>query len=95
MKIEGTCRSCDRDVTGDQMVHGGGTCPWCGVAFSTDYAVTFVNAVREAQEAGTRLEAALEVLADLGPAVRISENAVLADTRRHLARIERPALRQA
>ena len=95
MKIEGTCRACDRHVTGDQMVRGGGRCPWCGAAFSADYAVTFVNAIREAEEAGTRLERALESLADLTPEVRISEDSVLGVSRGHLARIERPVLRQA
>jgi hypothetical protein len=94
VKIEGTCRSCGRAVTGDQVVQGGGECPWCGTPFSPDYAVTFVNAVREAQEAGTRLERSLESLADLSPEVRIDESSVLGDMRRSLARIERPAIRQ-
>ena len=94
MKIEAACRACEREVTGDQIVRGGGRCPWCGAALSPDYAVTFVDAIRNAEEAGTRLERALEALADLAPAVRISEGSVLGTAQRHLARIERPALRQ-
>jgi hypothetical protein len=76
------------------MVQGGGECPWCGNAFSADYAVTFVNAVREAQEAGTQLERALESLADLAPQIRLDEASVLGELRRHLARMERPAITQ-
>ena len=95
MKIGGTCRTCGRDVTGDQMVREGGVCPWCGTPFSANYAPTFVTAVREAQEAGTRLERAMESLADLTPEVRIDEGSVLGEVRRHLARIDRPAIRQA
>ncbi len=94
MRIEGTCRVCGREVTGDQMIRGGGECPWCGTPFSSDYAVTFVNAVREAQEAGTQLERSLEALADLAPEVRIDEGSVLGQVRRSLARLERPAIRQ-
>ena len=94
MKIEGTCRACGRDVAGDQMVQGGAVCPWCGTPFSPDYAVTFVNAIREAQEAGTRLERALETLADLAPDIRLEESSILGDVRRHLGRIARPAIRQ-
>lgn len=94
MKIEGTCRACGREVTGDQMVQGGGECTWCGTPFSPDYAMTFVDAVREAQEAGTRLERALEELADLAPGVQIAEASVLGQARRSLSRIATPALPQ-
>jgi hypothetical protein len=94
VKIEGTCRACGRAVRGDQMIQGGGECPWCGNPFSADYAVVLVNAVRDAQDAGTRLERALEALADVAPNLRIEEASVLGDLRRNLARIDRPAIPQ-
>jgi hypothetical protein len=94
VKIEATCKTCRRDVTGDQMIQGGGECPWCGTPFSPDYAVTFVDAVREVQEAGTELERAITALADVGPAISIAEASVLGELRRQLARMERPAVVQ-
>jgi hypothetical protein len=94
VKIEGTCRECGREVTGDQVIQGGGECPWCGTPFSADYALVVVNAVRDAQDAGTKLERALEALADVAPNVRIEDVSVLGDLRRSLARIDRPAIPQ-
>ena len=94
MKIEGTCRECGREVMGDQMIQGGGECPWCGTPFSADYTLVFVEAIRDAQDAGTRLERSLEALADVAPNVRIDETSVLGEIRRSLARIDRPAIPQ-
>jgi hypothetical protein len=94
VKIEGACRACGRDVAGDQMIQGGGVCPWCGTPFSADYALTFVNAIRDAQEAGTRMERALEALADIAPEVQLDEGSILGASRRSIARIARPAVRQ-
>ena len=94
MKIQATCNECGRDVAADQAIGGGGTCPWCGTAFSPDYALTFVDALRDAQEAGTRLERALEAIADVGPAMTIAEGSVTGQLRRHLGRLGRPVLQQ-
>lgn len=94
MKIQATCNECSREVAVDQVIGGGGSCPWCGTALSPDYALTLVDALREAQEAGTRLERAIESIADLGPALTIAEGSVTGQLRRHLDRIERPVLRQ-
>ena len=49
------------------MIEGGGRSPWDGRPFTADYAITLVNALRDAEEAGAKLEEALEQIADLRP----------------------------
>jgi hypothetical protein len=76
VKIKVTCKRCDRDVLADQIVASGGTCPWDGEPFNADYAVVLVEALRAAEEAGTRLETALEQIAALQPEFRIDAGSV-------------------
>jgi len=64
VKIKGTCKRCGRDIFAEQIIAAGGACPWDGEPFQSDYAVTLVNALREAEEAGSKLEQTLEQVAE-------------------------------
>lgn len=94
MKIRGTCGGCGRDFLAEQVVAAGGACPWCGAPFNPDYAATLVDTLRDAEEAGTKLESALDALADLDPSFTLAEGSVTGDVRGSLARLGRNAVRQ-
>jgi hypothetical protein len=53
-----------------------------------DYAVTLVNALRDAEEAGSMLEEALTRLADIRPALTLDPDSVLGEVRVQLTRLE-------
>lgn len=89
MKIKGTCRRCGREFLIEQVLESGGVCPWDGKPFQPDYAVVLVDALREAESAGSTLENALEKLADLEPAFVLHADTVLNRSREHLERLER------
>ncbi len=89
MKIKGTCRRCGREFLVDQVLSNGGECPWDGQPFQPDYAVVLVDALRDAQDAGSTLENALEKVADLEPEFVLDMDTVLAEVRGHLERLER------
>jgi len=89
VKIKGTCRRCGREFLVDQVIANGGTCPWDGKPFQADYAVVLVDALRDAQDAGSTLENALEKVADLEPGFVLDAGTVLAQLREHLERMER------
>jgi hypothetical protein len=76
VKIKGTCRRCGRDVFAEQIVASGGRCPWDGEPLNADYAVVLVEALQAAEEAGTRLELALEQVAALRPALTLDKESV-------------------
>lgn len=92
MKIIGTCKRCGRDFMAEQAVASGGECPWDGQPFQADYAITLVNALAEAERAGTQLERALEQMADLAPEFKIQTESVVGKIRSDLDRIERGVL---
>jgi hypothetical protein len=94
VKIKGTCTRCERDFMTEQVVAGGGSCPWCGSPAQPDYAATLVDALRDAEEAGSRLQRALEAVADLDPALRLDEGSVTGPLKASLARIGRNLVRQ-
>jgi hypothetical protein len=89
VKIKGTCKRCGREFLVEQVIGNGGVCPWDGEPFSGDYAVVLVDALREAEEAGTRLEHALEAVADIQPAFTLDAESVLEHIRSEIARLER------
>ena len=89
MKIKGTCRRCGREFLAEQVLEGGGVCPWDGKPLQTDYAVVLVEALRDAEAAGNLLESALEKLADLHPDFTVDEASVVASLRESLGRLER------
>jgi hypothetical protein len=89
VKIKGTCKRDGREFLVEQVISGGGRCPWDGEPFEPDYAVTLIEALRDAEVAGARLEAALEVLADLHPAFSLDESSVLGSIRLQLDKLGR------
>lgn len=94
MKIKGTCKRDGRDFFVDQVVRSGGECPWDGEPFNADYAVTLVNALTDAEEAGTKLELALEQIADLTPDFILDKGTVLDDITRSLDRLQQNLVKQ-
>lgn len=89
MKIKGTCRRCGREFLVEQVLRNGGECPWDGKPFRADYAVTLVDSLRDAEQAGSTLENALEKTAALEPDFVLDMESVLATLREHLERLER------
>jgi hypothetical protein len=89
VKIKGTCRRCGREFLAEQVRENGGLCPWDGKPFQPDYAVVLVDALRDAENAGSTLENALEKVADLEPEFVLHADTVLDDLRAHLERLER------
>lgn len=94
MKIKGTDKGTGREFLAEQVIEGGGASPWDGRPFSADYAVTLVNALRDAEEAGTKLEEALEQLADLRPDFTLDEASVLGSLRSSLDRLNTNLVQQ-
>ena len=94
MKIKGTCKRDGREFMVEQVVAGGGACPWDGEPFNADYAVVLVDALRDAEQAGSRLEMSLAKLADLMPAFTLDEGSVIAPLRTQLERVGRSVVGQ-
>lgn len=88
MKIRGTCRRCGRDFLVEQVVGSGGRCPWDGQPFQADYAVVLVDALQQAESAGSTLENALEKIADMDPAFVLDVGSVLTRLREQIERLE-------
>jgi hypothetical protein len=78
MKIKATCKRCGREFFFEQAVASGGRCPWDGEPFSADYAVVLVEAMRNAEEAGSLFEQALEDIAAVRPAFTVEASSVQA-----------------
>jgi hypothetical protein len=76
VKIKGTCKRCGREFFFEQAIASGGRCPWDGEPFNPDYAVVLIESMRQAEEAGSRLEAALEDIAALRPAFTVGATSV-------------------
>ena len=94
MRIKGTCKRCGREFLADQVIEGGGRCPWDGQPFSADYALVLVDALRAAQVFGTKLERALEEVADIHPAFTLDHDSVLGSLDRSIASLEKNLVRQ-
>jgi DNA repair exonuclease SbcCD ATPase subunit len=88
VKIKGTCRFCGREFLAEQITGNGGHCPWCGQPFQSDYAAVLVDALQDAELAGTTLESALEKIADMNPAFDLDEDSILEPFRKHLERLD-------
>jgi hypothetical protein len=94
VKIKGIDKRTQREFMVEQVIESGGTSPWDGHPFSPDYAVTLVNALRDAAEAGSRLEEVLEVIADLRPDFTLDELSIVAPIRAQLERLNRNLVQQ-
>ena len=87
MKIRGTCQNCGRDFLTQQVLASGGHCWNCGNPYQPHYTAVFTEAIEQAELAGSALEAALERLAGMEPAIVLDEDTVLPALQAHLAAI--------
>jgi hypothetical protein len=94
MKIKGTCKRCGRDFFFEQAIAAGGRCPWDGEPFNADYAVVLIEAMRDAERAGTRLEQTLEDIAAMRPAFTIDGSSVQAKTQAAIAELGKNLITQ-
>ena len=94
MRIKGTCKRCGREFFADQVIEGGGRCPWDGQPFTADYALALVEALKAAQVFGTKFERALEEIADIHPAFTLDRDSVLGSLSRSVASLEANLVRQ-
>ena len=89
MKIKGTCTTCGREFLVEQVLENGGKCPWDGHPFQPDYAAVLVDALRDAESAGSTLENALEKTADMHPSFTLDADSVIEEVRQHIRRLEK------
>jgi hypothetical protein len=94
MKIKGTCKRCGREFFFEQAITNGGRCPWDGEPFNADYAVVLIEAMRDAEEAGTRLEQAIEDIAAMRPAFTVDASSVLGKTQAAIAALGKNLITQ-
>jgi len=94
VKIRGTCKVCGRDFLVEQVIASGGTCPWDGTVFAPDYALFLVEALRAAEASGSRLERALEEIADIHPEFRLDPSSVTGSINASLERLSKNLIRQ-
>jgi hypothetical protein len=94
VKIKGTDKRNGRDFLVEQVIAGGGVSPWDGRPFSSDYAVTLVNALRTAEETGAKLEEALEQIADIRPDFTLDVDSIVGPLRASIERLNRNLVQQ-
>lgn len=94
MKIKGTCKRCGREFFFEQAIGTGGRCPWDGEPFNADYAVVLIEAMQHAEEAGTKLEQALEDIAAMRPAFTVDAASVLAKSQAAIAALGKNLISQ-
>jgi hypothetical protein len=94
VRIKGTCKRDGREFLAEQAVASGGRCPWDGEPFNADYAVTLVNALRDAQDAGEKLEVALTQIADLRPEFTLDAGSLVGPLQDQLARLGKNLISQ-
>jgi hypothetical protein len=94
VKIKGTCKRDGREFLAEQVVDSGGRCPWDGEPFASDYAITLVEALGAAEDAGSRLERALEAVADVRPEFTLQAQTVVGQLQKTLARLEQNLIKQ-
>jgi hypothetical protein len=89
MKIRLTCQNCGRDCLVRQVLDSQGHCPWCGKAFQPHYTAVLAEDLQQAELAGSGLEAAMERIAGMDPALVIDEDSVLLRIRARLNDLEK------
>jgi len=94
VKIKGTCRRDGRDFLVEQVVAGGGECPWDGEPFNADYAATLVDSLERAMVAGSAFEEALGTVADLNPEFTFVSDSMIEPLRQQIARLDRRLARR-
>ena len=94
MKIKGTCKRCGREFFFEQAIATGGRCPWDGEPFNADYAVVLIEAMRDAERAGTRLEQTLEDIAAMRPTFTVDASSVQAKTQAAIAQLGKNLITQ-
>jgi hypothetical protein len=80
---------CGREVLVQQILESQGHCPWDGRPFNKDYTATLVEALGTAEDAGNRLENALEEIAGIHPAFLLVRESLLGRIEGELSRLNR------
>jgi hypothetical protein len=88
VKIKGICHHDGRTFLAEQVIENGGLCPWDQKPLQPDYAAVLVDALRDAERAGTEFEEALERIADINPSFDIDRGSVLAAAEASVARLQ-------
>ncbi|MBI4261884.1 MAG: hypothetical protein HY658_15125 [Actinobacteria bacterium] len=89
MKIRGICQRDGREFLVQQVIDSHGHCPWDGKPFQADYTATLTKALVAAEEAGTRLEEALEALSGVDPDLVLVEDSILGRIQGYLEDLRR------
>jgi predicted amidophosphoribosyltransferase len=87
VKIRGTCQNCGRDFLTQQVLANGGHCWSCGKPYQPHYTAVFAEALLQAESAGSAMEAALEKLAGMEPAMVLDDDTVLGASKQYLGDI--------
>jgi hypothetical protein len=89
LKIKLIHNLCGREVLVQQVLDTQGHCPWDGKAFNRDYTAVLVEALEQAEEAGSVLDNALEKIAGMEPSFTIEERSVLVALQANLEALNR------
>jgi hypothetical protein len=89
LKIKLIHSLCGRQVLVQQVLDTQGHCPWDGKAFNRDYTAVLVEALEQAEEAGSVMENALEKIAGMEPSFAIEERSVLEAIQANLEALNR------
>jgi hypothetical protein len=89
LKIKLIHSLCGRQVLVQQVLDTQGHCPWDGKAFNRDYTAVLVEALEQAEEAGSVMENALEKIAGMEPSFAIEVRSVLEAIQANLEALNR------
>ncbi|MDP9341176.1 MAG: hypothetical protein M3Q23_03500 [Actinomycetota bacterium] len=89
MKIRLTCQNCGRDSLVQQVLDSQGHCPWCGKAFQPHYTAVLAEDLHQAELAGSAMEAALERIAGMDPALVFDQGSILGRIQASLEELEK------
>jgi hypothetical protein len=94
VKIKGMDKRNGREFLAEQVIASGGASPWDGRPFSSEYAVTLVNALRTAEQTGAKLGEALEQIADIHPDFTLDADSIVGPLRASIDRLNQNLVKQ-
>jgi hypothetical protein len=94
VKIKGFDKRNQRAFMVEQVIESGGASPWDGQPFSPDYALILVNALRTAEQSGSRLQQALEQVAAIHPDFTLDEASIIGPLKTQIDQLNQNLVRQ-